>query len=184
MQMAVLLDDFEKANSLLDGDHSTASKFGTIRYYEDEEILKWEKRLTVSETFGIRTFRDLQQDQDKHGDENRQDKMMQSEMRVVQIPEYRNIAFFHHFVLKKDQQIFAGSRDVFFTKISVCWFKAQIKRFQFSDTKDFQPRRKGKKTDKRQTRRIRQNRMDSTSGSAFLQAIDIRAPGRRRSLAW
>ena len=34
MQMAVLLDDFEKANALLDGENSTSSKFGSIRYYE------------------------------------------------------------------------------------------------------------------------------------------------------
>ena len=106
MQMAVLLDDFEKANSLLDGDDSTASKYGTIRYYEDEEIVKWEKRLTISEVFGIRTFWDLQQNQDKHNDEDWQDKMMQLEMRVAQFPVYRDIAFFHHLVIKKDQRIF------------------------------------------------------------------------------
>ena len=34
MQMAVLLDDFEKANALMDGEDSMASKFGAIRYYE------------------------------------------------------------------------------------------------------------------------------------------------------
>lgn len=32
LQMAVLLDDFEAANALLDGENSTASRFGTIRY--------------------------------------------------------------------------------------------------------------------------------------------------------
>ena len=44
MQMAVLLDDFEKANALLDGKNSTASKFGTIRYYGDNDkiqMYKW-----------------------------------------------------------------------------------------------------------------------------------------------
>lgn len=101
MQMAVLLDDFEKANALLDGENSTASKFGAIRYYEDEDILKWEPGLKITEVFGIRTFWDLQQNQEKHGDEDWQDKMMQLEMRVAQIPEYRDIAFFHHILLKK-----------------------------------------------------------------------------------
>lgn len=101
MQMAVLLDDFEKANALLDGENSTASKFGAIRYYEDEDILKWEPRLGISETFGIRTFWDLQQNQEKHGDEDWQDKMIQLEMRVAKIPEYRDIAFFHHLLLSK-----------------------------------------------------------------------------------
>ena len=51
MQMAVLLDDFEKANALLDGKNSTASKFGTIRYYGDNDITKWELQLTISANF-------------------------------------------------------------------------------------------------------------------------------------
>ena len=69
MQMAVLLDDFEKANEILDGKDSTASKFGTIRYYEDNDITKWEPQITISDILGIRTFWDLQQNQQKHGDE-------------------------------------------------------------------------------------------------------------------
>ena len=101
MQMAVLLDDFEKANALLDGEKSMASKFGVIRYYGDKDILEWESNLVISEVFGIRIFWDLQQNQEKHGDEDWQRKMIQLEMRVAQIPEYRDIAFFHHLLLKK-----------------------------------------------------------------------------------
>ena len=101
MQMAVLLDDFEKANALLDGENSMASKFGVIRYYGDKDILEWKSNLVISEVFGIRTFWDLQQNQKKHGDEDWQRKMLQLEMRVAQIPEYRDIAFFHHLLLKK-----------------------------------------------------------------------------------
>lgn len=102
MQMAVLLDDFEKANALLDGENSMASKFGAIRYYEDEDIIKWMPELSVSEVFGIRTFWDLQQNQEKHGCEDWQDNMIRLEMRVAQIPAYKEIAFFHHLLLKKD----------------------------------------------------------------------------------
>lgn len=101
MQMAVLLDDFEKANALLDGENSMASKFGVIRYYGDKDLLEWESNLVISEVFGIRTFWDLQQNQEKHGDEDWQRKMLQLEMRVAQIPEYKDIAFFHHLLLKK-----------------------------------------------------------------------------------
>lgn len=101
MQMAVLLDDFEKANEILDGKDSTASKFGTIRYYEDNDITKWEPQITVSDILGIRTFWDLQQNQQKHGDEAWQEKMLQLELRVSQMREYKNIAFFHHLLLKK-----------------------------------------------------------------------------------
>lgn len=101
MQMAVLLDDFEKANALLDGKNNTASKFGNIRYYEDNDITKWQPELNISDVFGIRTFWDLQQNQQRHGDEDWQKNMMQLELRVSQIPEYRDIAFFHHLLLKK-----------------------------------------------------------------------------------
>lgn len=101
MQMAVLLDDFEKANEILDGKGSTASKFGTIRYYEDNDITKWEPQITISDILGIRTFWDLQQNQQKHGDEAWQEKMLQLELRVSQMREYKNIAFFHHLLLKK-----------------------------------------------------------------------------------
>lgn len=101
MQMAVLLDDFEKANEILDGKDSTASKFGTIRYYEDNDITKWEPQITVSDILGIRTFWDLQQNQQKHGDEAWQEKMLQLELRVAHMQEYKNIAFFHHLLLKK-----------------------------------------------------------------------------------
>ena len=101
MQMAVLLDDFEKANEILDGKGSTASKFGTIRYYEDNDITKWEPQITISDILGIRTFWDLQQNQQKHGDEAWQEKMLQLELRVSHMREYKNIAFFHHLLLKK-----------------------------------------------------------------------------------
>lgn len=101
MQMAVLLDDFDKANDLLDGQDSTASKFGKIRYYEDDDICKWVPGLDITKVYGIRTFWDLQQNQDKHGTDEWQDKMQALEMRVSEIPEYRDIAFFHHLILEK-----------------------------------------------------------------------------------
>lgn len=101
MQMAVLLDDFEKANSLLDGENSTASKFGAIRYYEDSDVLLWAEELKFVDSFGIRTFWDLQQNQNKHSDEEWQEKMVQLELRVSQMDAFRNIAFFHHLLLSK-----------------------------------------------------------------------------------
>lgn len=101
MQMAVLLDDFNKAHALLDGENSMASKFGAIRYYEDNDIIIWESELAISEVYGIRTFWDLQQNQEKHDEEEWQKDMMRLEMRVSKVPEYRDIAFFHHILLRK-----------------------------------------------------------------------------------
>ncbi len=102
MQMAVLLDNMEKANDLLDGNDGVSSQFGEIRYYEDEQIAKWNKGLKLIDTFGIRTFWDLQQNQEKHGTEEWQMRMMQLEMRVSKIEEYRKIAFFHHLLFIKE----------------------------------------------------------------------------------
>lgn len=102
MQMAVLLDDLEKANDLLDRKNSTASKFGTIRYYEDEMVSQWTTGLKYTDSFGIRTFWDLQQNQEKHNSEDWQNKMMELEMRVSQIDAYRQIAFFHHLLFVKE----------------------------------------------------------------------------------
>ena len=102
MQMAVLLDELEKANELLDGKNSIASKFGAIRYYEDEMISEWSPGVTIKDCFGIRTFWDLQQNQEKHNSEEWQNRMMQLEMRVSQMDEYRKIAFFHHLLVSKE----------------------------------------------------------------------------------
>lgn len=102
MQMTVLLDDFEKANALLNGEDGTASKFGAIRYYDDSDVIKWCHDLFIDKTYGIRTFWDLQQNQEKHSDEEWQAKMTQLEMRVSEIDDFINIAFFHHLIIKKN----------------------------------------------------------------------------------
>lgn len=101
MQMAVLLDDMDEAHALLDGHDSAASKFGAIRYYEDEDVVRWSPELRIDRVYGIRTFFDLQQNQEKHGTEEWQQRMMQLEMRVSDMEEYRQVAFFHHLILKK-----------------------------------------------------------------------------------
>lgn len=101
MQMVVLLNDFESANSLLDGNDGMTSKFGAIQYYEDEDIEKWCDKLKITKTLGMRTFWDMQQNQELHKDSNWQQKMIEMELRVSDIEEYKNIAFFHHLFLEK-----------------------------------------------------------------------------------
>ena len=105
MQMAVLLDDMEKANELLDGKSGTAAKFGLIRYYEDEMVSEWNAGLKYVDCFGIRTFFDLQQNQEKHASDEWQDNMMRLEMRVSKMEEYRAIAFFHHLLFTKAEEM-------------------------------------------------------------------------------
>ncbi|MGN0385307.1 MAG: class I SAM-dependent methyltransferase [Lachnospiraceae bacterium] len=101
MQMVVLLNDFQHAHSLLDGNDGMASKYGAIRYYEDSDIEKWCSKLTITKTQGMRTFWDMQQNQEIHQDVQWQDKMVEIEMRVSDMSGYKDIAFFHHLMIEK-----------------------------------------------------------------------------------
>ena len=101
MQMVVLLNNFEEANNLLDGKNSNAQKFGVINYYEDNDVLDWCNKLQLSKVYGLRTFWDLQQNQEIQKDGQWQKNMVDIEMRVSEINDYRNIAFFHHLIFTK-----------------------------------------------------------------------------------
>lgn len=102
MQMVVLLNDFEEANHVLKGENSNAKQFGTIHYYEDEDLEKWCKLLKINESYGMRAFWDLQQNQEVQKEEAWQEQMLNMELRVSQVEPYRSIAFFHHIILTKN----------------------------------------------------------------------------------
>ena len=74
MQMVVLLNNFDEANNLLDGHNSNAQQFGTINYYDDCEIAKWCDGFVLRESYGLRTFWDLQQNQKIQKDDEWQKK--------------------------------------------------------------------------------------------------------------
>ena len=101
MQMVVLLNNFDEANNLLDGHNSNAQQFGTINYYDDCEIAKWCDGFVLRESYGLRTFWDLQQNQEIQKDDEWQKKMIGIEMRVSQNPDFQRIAFFHHLIIEK-----------------------------------------------------------------------------------
>lgn len=103
MQMVVLLNNFEHANDLLDGKNGIAEKYGAINYYNDEDILKWSDELVIEKIYGQRVFWDLQQNQEKQTDEKWQNEMLKIEKRVSEIEEYKNIAFFHHLIVRKNK---------------------------------------------------------------------------------
>lgn len=63
--------------------------------------MQWVPELECEKVYGIRTFWDLQQKQEKHGDEDWQENMLQLEMRISQMDAFREIAFFHHCILRK-----------------------------------------------------------------------------------
>lgn len=101
MQMAVLLNNFEHASELLDGRDGMASQYGQITYYEDEELVKWAPELRIEKVLGMRTFWDLQQNQEVQLEKDWQLEMMKLEQRVSGMDEYRKVAFFHHVLLRK-----------------------------------------------------------------------------------
>ena len=102
MQMAVLLNDFEHANELLEGKNGQSQKFGTIYYYEDQELLSWFHDFKLEKVLGMRTFWDLQQNQEVQKDAAWQEQMLKIELRVSELKEYKAIAFFHHVILRKE----------------------------------------------------------------------------------
>ena len=102
MQMVVLLNNFEHANALLDGKAGESGQYGVIHYYDDSDIEAWNPNLKITKTLGMRTFWDLQQNQECHKDAGWQEKMLQMEHRVENIEEYKQIAFFHHLIIKKE----------------------------------------------------------------------------------
>ncbi len=101
--MVVLLNNFAHAEELLAGKNGYAQQFGAIQYYEDHELLEWSHAFEVERVFGIRTFWDLQQNQEVHKDKAWQQKMLDIELKVSEIEEYRAIASFHHVILRKKQ---------------------------------------------------------------------------------
>ncbi len=101
MQMVVLLNNFEHAHALLDGQQGKSTEYGAICYYNDSDIEKWADELHIQKTLGIRTFWDLQQNQALHTDADWQNQMVEIEMRVSEVEAYRSIAFFHHLIIRK-----------------------------------------------------------------------------------
>lgn len=101
MQMVVLLNNFEHANELLDGECGYAQDFGKISYYSDDDITKWAEIFSIRETHGIRTFWDLQQNQDIQKEQQWQENMLLIEEKVSDMKEFYSISSFHHVIYIK-----------------------------------------------------------------------------------
>ena len=75
---------------------------GPIRYYEDSDVTAWCPALRLKRCYGLRTFWDLQQRQEMHADRDWQHRMLALERRVSQVDSFRQTAFFHHLILRKE----------------------------------------------------------------------------------
>lgn len=101
MQKAVFEYKPQEVLTLLRGEDVASQSFGTIQEYEDEELEVYAKgKLKIDRCFGIRVFYALQSNDLKTGADWK-DNMMQLECAAAEVPELRNIAFFHHVILKR-----------------------------------------------------------------------------------
>lgn len=98
MQKAVFDYDIEAVKTLLDGQNNTSKKFGEIKVYEDNDLLVG--NLQIDKCYGICAFYGLQNNKVKY-QKDWLDNMLDIEMSVSELEEFRNIAFFHHLILKK-----------------------------------------------------------------------------------
>ena len=103
LQMAVLLNRFDHAGELLDGGDGSSAQFGAIRYYETEDLLRMCPCFTITAVHGLRTFWDLQQNQEIQKDPDWQKDMLALERRCADLEPYRSVAFLHHILLRKNE---------------------------------------------------------------------------------
>lgn len=61
----------------------------------------WCPELVITKALGMRSFWDMQQNQEIHKNADWQDKMVEIEMRVSDMGGYKDIAFFHHLMIEK-----------------------------------------------------------------------------------
>ena len=95
------LQEAMSATSVSKKNENVASvNFGTIDEYEDAELEVYaDRKLVIDNVYGLRMFYALQRNELKT-DDNWAKNMFEIECKAEQIPEFRDIAFFHHVILK------------------------------------------------------------------------------------
>lgn len=100
MQKAVFEYNVDEALKLLANENVESANFGTINEYENSELEEYCKdMLEIDEIYGLRIFYALQRNELKVG-EDWFSNMYQLECSAEQVPEFRDIAFFHHIILR------------------------------------------------------------------------------------
>lgn len=101
MQKAVFEYSVDEALKLLENGNAESAHFGTIHEYDDAALEAYSKgRLKIHSVYGLRIFYALQRNELKTGDEWFPN-MYALECRAEEIPEFRDIAFFHHIILRQ-----------------------------------------------------------------------------------
>ena len=100
MQKAVFEYNVEEALNLLQDGNAVSANFGTINEYDICELeTLGEHAFKIDKIYGVRMFFGLQKNEFKT-EADWADKMYKLECAAEAIPEFRDIAFFQHVVLK------------------------------------------------------------------------------------
>lgn len=101
MQKAIFDYDIKSVNMMLDNKNLKSGNFGEINIYSNSSLEEYSDfKLYIEKVMGICTFYGLQNNDIKYDPKWITD-MKSLEMRVSEFEEFRDIAFFHHIILKK-----------------------------------------------------------------------------------
>ncbi|GEM_PF-2429861 len=101
MQKIVLENDIEKAKTMINGKNSVSQKFGEIKTYSDDEIIsRLSDDFDVKDIYGIGAFYPLQRNEIKL-DHTCFDTMLDLEMSVSVMDDFKHLAGFHHIIFRK-----------------------------------------------------------------------------------
>lgn len=105
MQKAVFEYKINEALELIHHGNAVSVNFGTINEYEDQELEQYGKgSFRIEKVYGVRTFFALQRNELKVEDDW-SSNMFKLECAVEETPTFRDIAFFHHVILKPTSHI-------------------------------------------------------------------------------
>jgi SAM-dependent methyltransferase len=98
----MMQNSLDEANALLNGG-TVSVVFGQVRYYDLDDIGAWigDMNVVVEKVLGNRTFWGLHPDNEPKHNPAWQDIILDIEMKVADVREYVNIAFFNHVLLRK-----------------------------------------------------------------------------------
>lgn len=103
MQKAVFEYKIDEALKLLAHENLKSENFGMINEYDDCELENDCKAIfKIDKVYGLRVFFALQRNELKAGEDWIRN-MYHLECEVEEIPQFRDIAFFHHIILKREE---------------------------------------------------------------------------------
>lgn len=104
MQKAVFDYELDSVKKMLNNENLTSVKFGEIKIYNDNLLIEHsDEKLKIENCYGLCTFYGLQNNDIKF-DKSWLPSMLDLELSVSQIEELRNIAFYHHLILRRKNE--------------------------------------------------------------------------------